>query len=136
VDKVALVQVFSEYVGFSCQSSFHQILHHHNHPGQATIGQSVAAVPSGPSWTPPPTTRNFKNVFIYTLNHVSFYASPYPSVDACIHLSIDLCTCTRGRSQKQETNSELTHYCLPLAACVLNVLPYTRQRLYFPQKCL
>jgi hypothetical protein len=53
VDKVALERVFSEYFGFPCQSLFHQILHHHNHPGQATIGQSVAAVPSGHSWTPP-----------------------------------------------------------------------------------
>jgi hypothetical protein len=34
VDKVALGQVFSEYFGFPYQSSFHQILHHHNHPGQ------------------------------------------------------------------------------------------------------
>jgi hypothetical protein len=34
VDKVALGQVFSEYFGFPCQSSFHQILPHHNHPGQ------------------------------------------------------------------------------------------------------
>jgi hypothetical protein len=34
VDKVALGQVFSEYFGFPCQSLFHQILHHHNHPGQ------------------------------------------------------------------------------------------------------
>jgi hypothetical protein len=34
VDKVELGQVFSEYFGFPCQSSFHQILHHHNHPGQ------------------------------------------------------------------------------------------------------
>jgi hypothetical protein len=35
VDKVALGQfVFSlENFGFPCQSSFHQILHHHNHPG-------------------------------------------------------------------------------------------------------
>jgi hypothetical protein len=33
VDKVALRQVFSENFGFPCQSSFHQILHHHNHPG-------------------------------------------------------------------------------------------------------
>jgi hypothetical protein len=57
VDKVVLGRVFSEYFGFPCQSSFHQIHHHHNHPGQATIGQSVAAVPSGPSWTPPPTKR-------------------------------------------------------------------------------
>jgi hypothetical protein len=42
VDKLALGRVFSEYFGFPCQSSFHQILHHHNHPGQAAIGQSVA----------------------------------------------------------------------------------------------
>jgi hypothetical protein len=35
VDKVALGQVFSEYFGFPCQSSFHQFLHHHNHPGLA-----------------------------------------------------------------------------------------------------
>jgi hypothetical protein len=34
VDKVALGQVFSEYLGFPCHSSFHQILHPHNHPGQ------------------------------------------------------------------------------------------------------
>jgi hypothetical protein len=33
VDKVALGQHFSEYFGFPCQSSFHQILHHHNHQG-------------------------------------------------------------------------------------------------------
>jgi hypothetical protein len=57
VDKVALERLFSEYFGFPCKFSFHQILHHHNHPGQATIGQSVSALPSGPSWTPPPTKR-------------------------------------------------------------------------------
>jgi hypothetical protein len=34
VDKVALEQVFSEYFGFPCPSSFHQLRHHHNHPGQ------------------------------------------------------------------------------------------------------
>jgi hypothetical protein len=34
VDKVALGQVFSENLGFPCQSSFHQLLHHNNHPGQ------------------------------------------------------------------------------------------------------
>jgi hypothetical protein len=33
VNKVALGQVFSEYFGSPCQSSFHQFLHHHNHPG-------------------------------------------------------------------------------------------------------
>jgi hypothetical protein len=52
VDKEALGQVFSEYFCFPCQSSFHQILHPHNHPGQV---QLVADVPSGPSWVQPPT---------------------------------------------------------------------------------
>jgi hypothetical protein len=31
VDKVALGQVFSEYFGFPCQISFHQLLHNHPH---------------------------------------------------------------------------------------------------------
>jgi hypothetical protein len=31
VDKVALEQVFSEFFGFPCQSSFQQFLHNHNH---------------------------------------------------------------------------------------------------------
>jgi hypothetical protein len=42
VDKVALGQVFSEYFGFPCQSSFHQFLHYH--PGlvqQASSGRST-----------------------------------------------------------------------------------------------
>jgi hypothetical protein len=34
VEKVALGQVFSEYIDFPSQSSFHQIFHPHNHPGQ------------------------------------------------------------------------------------------------------
>jgi hypothetical protein len=40
-DKVALGQVFSEYFGFPCQSSFHQLLHIHPHlsSGTCTIGQ-------------------------------------------------------------------------------------------------
>jgi hypothetical protein len=39
-EKVALGQVFSEYFGFPCQSSFHQLLHnHHQSSGAGTIGQ-------------------------------------------------------------------------------------------------
>jgi hypothetical protein len=55
VDKVALGQVFSEYFGFPCQSSFHQLLHNHPHlsSGVCTIGQLVADVPSELSLTPP-----------------------------------------------------------------------------------
>jgi hypothetical protein len=71
VDKVALGRVFSEYFGFPCQSSFHQILQHHNHPGTATIGQSVTAVPSGPSWTPPPTKRIKKKTLKVKQNNYS-----------------------------------------------------------------
>jgi hypothetical protein len=58
VDKVALGQVSSEYFGFSCQFSFHRLLHIHHHlsSGAHTIGQLVADVPSGRSLTP--TTRN------------------------------------------------------------------------------
>jgi hypothetical protein len=33
VEKAALGQVFSEYLGFLYQSSFHQFLHHHIHQG-------------------------------------------------------------------------------------------------------
>jgi hypothetical protein len=35
VDKAALGQVFSKYFGVPCQSSFHQLPHHHNHLGLA-----------------------------------------------------------------------------------------------------
>jgi hypothetical protein len=44
VDKVALGQVFSEYFGFPCQSSFHQLFHNHPHlsSGVGTIGQKWA----------------------------------------------------------------------------------------------
>jgi hypothetical protein len=54
LDKVALGQVFSEYFCFPCQSSFHQLLysHHHLSSGAGTIGQTVAAVPSGLNLTP------------------------------------------------------------------------------------
>jgi hypothetical protein len=38
---VALGQVFPEYFGFPCESSFHQLLHNHPHlpSGAGTIGQ-------------------------------------------------------------------------------------------------
>jgi hypothetical protein len=74
VDKVALGRVLFEYFGFSCQSSFHQILHHHNHSGQATIGQSVAVVPSGPSWTQTPTKLIKKKLTLMLKNFPILYA--------------------------------------------------------------
>jgi hypothetical protein len=41
VDKVALGQVFSQYLCFPCHSLFHQLLcnQHHLSPGAGTIGQ-------------------------------------------------------------------------------------------------
>jgi hypothetical protein len=49
VEKVALGQVFFEYFGFPCQSSFHRLLHNHHLLSSVTgtIAQLVAAVPSG-----------------------------------------------------------------------------------------
>jgi hypothetical protein len=57
VDKVALGQVFSEYFGFPCQSSFHQILHHYNHPGRSTCRVD-------PVWTQPPHYANLKKCIL------------------------------------------------------------------------
>jgi hypothetical protein len=53
VNNVALGQVFSEYFGFTCQTSFHQLLHNHHHLsfGAGTRCQTVAALPSGLSHT-------------------------------------------------------------------------------------
>jgi hypothetical protein len=45
VDKAALGQLFSEYFGFPCQSSFRRFLHHHNHSGLTQ--KLVVAVSSG-----------------------------------------------------------------------------------------
>jgi hypothetical protein len=60
VDEVALGQVFSEYFGFPCQSSFHQILHH-NHPGQVQYAIQWPTCRVEPVWTPHPTIRIKKN---------------------------------------------------------------------------
>jgi hypothetical protein len=54
VDKVTLGRVFSEYLGFLCQSSFHQLLHNHHHlpSGGWYKRPVVAAVSSALSLTP------------------------------------------------------------------------------------
>jgi hypothetical protein len=46
MDKVALGYVSSEYLGFPCQLSFHQMLHTHMSPGAGMIGQLVTDLPS------------------------------------------------------------------------------------------
>jgi hypothetical protein len=53
-DEVALRQIFTEYLAFSCQFSFHRLPHTHHHlsSGPGTIDQTVAYVPNGLSMTP------------------------------------------------------------------------------------
>jgi hypothetical protein len=58
VDKVALGQLSSEYFGFPCQFSFHELHHtHHLSSGAGAIGQLVADVPSGLDLTPHQETK-------------------------------------------------------------------------------
>jgi hypothetical protein len=54
VDKLTLGQVFSEYIGFPYQFSFHRLLHIHHYlsSGDGTVVQLVAGVPSELSLTP------------------------------------------------------------------------------------
>jgi hypothetical protein len=56
VDEVAPGQVFSEYFGFPCQSSFHQLLHNHPHlsSGVCKIGQRW---PQYQGLSPTPTNK-------------------------------------------------------------------------------
>jgi hypothetical protein len=61
VDEVALGQVLSEYFGFPCKFAFHRLVHNHHLSSEAdTIGQLVAAVPSGLSLTTPQETKKKK----------------------------------------------------------------------------
>jgi hypothetical protein len=55
VDKVALVQVYSEYSSFPCQLLIHCLLHTHHHlsSGAVTVGQTAADAPSELSLTAP-----------------------------------------------------------------------------------
>jgi hypothetical protein len=58
VDKVAMGQVFSGYFGFSCQFSFHRLLHiHHLSSGADAVVQLVADIPSGLSQSQPQETN-------------------------------------------------------------------------------
>jgi hypothetical protein len=63
MDKVALGQVFSEYFGFPCQSSFHQFLRNHHHLSSgASSGRSTKRL----SLTP---LRIKKNTAYYKMFH-------------------------------------------------------------------
>jgi hypothetical protein len=86
VEKVEVGQVFSEYFGFPCQSSFHRMLHvHHHHlsSGAGTISQTVADVPSDLSLTPPQKqNRQNKQLFnnLYTIRFLAAISEYYLEV--------------------------------------------------------
>jgi hypothetical protein len=62
VDKVSLVQVFSEHLGFPCQFPFHRLLniHHRLSFGAGTIGPIAADVPSELRLTEPQEIKKEK----------------------------------------------------------------------------
>jgi hypothetical protein len=62
VDKVALGQVFSGYFSFPCQYSFHQFLHHHNHPGQVQLANQWPPFRVDPAGLHPPLRELKKNM--------------------------------------------------------------------------
>jgi hypothetical protein len=68
VDKVALGQVFSEYFGFPCQFSFHQLLHNHPHlsSGAGIIGQKWSQY-KGLSPTPLAIKKKLHNEVLHNL---------------------------------------------------------------------
>jgi hypothetical protein len=59
VDKATLECVFSEYFGFPCQFSFHQMLQTHLSSGAGTTGQLVTGIPNGLSH-PAPRKNNMR----------------------------------------------------------------------------
>jgi hypothetical protein len=103
VDKVTLMQGFSEHFGYPCQFSFHRLLHTHH----LSSGAGTADVPSGLSPTPPQETKKkwqflqtciitFKNkynfwVFYRWINVLSFllFLNKYTTVIVfkCISIS-------------------------------------------------
>jgi hypothetical protein len=77
VEKVALEQDFSEYFGFSCQSSFRQLLHNHQHLsfGPGTIIQLVSDVPNGRTLTEVQEgVAYFSDICIHTKLHDPSFA--------------------------------------------------------------
>jgi hypothetical protein len=53
-------------LSFPCQISFHQMLHTQLSSGAFTVGQLVADVPSGLSFTLPKDTTTKKSIGVYT----------------------------------------------------------------------
>jgi hypothetical protein len=71
VEKVALGQVFSEFFGFPCQSSFHQILHPHNQPRQVQYANWWPKCRVNPVGLHPPQFEfKKKHVFSFLKNNL------------------------------------------------------------------
>jgi hypothetical protein len=88
VDKVALEQVFSEYFGFPCQFSFHQLLqknHPHLSSGVCTIGQSGRSSDLDRylgTQSHPTNKKNYSAIAdLHTLQITAATAKPFPSND-------------------------------------------------------
>jgi hypothetical protein len=86
VDKMALGQVFSEYFGFPCQFSFHQLLHNHPH---LSFGAVQYARSGRSTWwrKSHPTKKNSKITCHMTiiLRNTHTYYSRFPtSSEGCV----------------------------------------------------
>jgi hypothetical protein len=70
VDKVG--QVFSEYLGFPCQFSFHRLLHtHHLQSGTGTIGQVIPTYQVDPVSSHPKKLKDTKFYFRFKLCEIA-----------------------------------------------------------------
>jgi hypothetical protein len=65
VDKVALGQVFSEHFGFSCHYSFHKLFYTHHISGTGAVGELVADIQSGLSFTLPQEIKRIFNIWVH-----------------------------------------------------------------------
>jgi hypothetical protein len=84
VDKVTLGQVFSEYFDFPCQFSFHRLLNdHHLSSGPGTIGQTVAAVPSGLNLSPGEREKNCCSDNVTSNREMNFMKVNCKGFDSC-----------------------------------------------------
>jgi hypothetical protein len=118
VDKVTLGQVFFRYFGFSCQFSFRRMLHtHHLSSAAGTKGQTVAAVPSGLSLTPPQETEltvEWRHLWGYSRVFTCIIGSKavYIIVMKSLHKSVNQCN---GYVRGKRLLGRIRKSCLSLA---------------------
>jgi hypothetical protein len=93
VDKVASVQVFSEYFGFPCQNrSFHHFLHHHhNHSGQLAEALRRADHPSKESCCPRSSKRNETECFMEAAKAQIWAIEPHEKKNMYVYIGTAKC---------------------------------------------